>query len=63
MKVDVQRDERARPELKRYRTFVITLLSIWNKWMNYGPDRYLEGTLTLVGCYPDSDLKVNLTRI
>ena len=26
VKVDVQRDERARPEFKRYPTFVITLL-------------------------------------
>ena len=59
MKVDVQRDERARPELKGYPIFV----SIWNKWMNYGPDRNLEGTLTLLGSYPDFDLKVNLTRI
>ena len=59
MKADVQRDERARPELKGYPIFV----SIWNKWMNYGPDRNLEGTLTLLGSYPDFDLKVNLTRI
>ena len=47
------------PYFRYYRTFV----SIWNKWMNYDPDRNLEGTLTLVGCYPDFDLKVNLTRI